>query len=173
MRNILFFLLIVFNLACNESKTRHVKIINDTTVKSKTEWKISIYVSGASWDPAFRVNVENPQDSITVDKYLFIEDSISHIMRQKIVKRFAYRILQLDKDSIYSMTMKSFFNLKLPEKYIGKVLDGPSLSIEIEQNGVRLKSSFYNLTDIKNASPEIATLINFMNDRLLKDMKIY
>ncbi len=169
MKNIiiLFFIIALF-VSCKNSKDKEIN-----KPKKNTIWSVNIDIWGAPWDDAFYVEINNTRDSVSVKQLISVDDTIKNITTHKVKKITSFRITESQKDSIYNITKRFFDCLHFPESEEGRVMDGPKLSIELYKNNVALQCKFYNLTDIKKASPEIAELIEFINSKLKKEDHIY
>lgn len=166
MRKTIYFILLIVIGSCIKPKPSETK----TQILS---WEIGVDVWGAPWDPEFEVYFSSSSDSMIVEKYREVDDSIRKSMIPKLINRTAIPISKTDKDSAYFYARKIFKDFEFPSSDPGEWLDGPCISVELQQYNTKLKCSFYKIDDIKNASVQVARLVNLINNKLEKDDRIY
>jgi hypothetical protein len=166
MKKVIYLLLLIVIGSCIRQKP------NETN-KEILSWKIGVDVWGAPWDPDFEVYFSSSSDSMIVEEYQEVDDTIRNITIPKLVNRNALPISKIDKDSVYFCTKKIFKDFEFPTSDPGECLDGPCISVELQQYNTKLKCTYYQIDDIKNASVQVARLVNLINNKLEKEDKIY
>jgi hypothetical protein len=166
MKKVLFFLLLALLISCTRTKTKEIKTKNPS-------WLIEIESWGAPWTPSFTVHFSSASDSMIVVEYKKVNDTVRNIMIPVINKRKALIISKSEKDSAYSYTRKIFKDFEFSTNDSGEVMDGTSISVELQQNNTKLECSFYKIDDIYKASEHVSKLVNLINSKLKKEDRIF
>jgi hypothetical protein len=166
MKKLIIILSLILSILSCKPKT-----IEKEPEKQKIEWNIIIDTYGF-FGPSFRVFFESKTDSMIVNKWNYVLDTISNERNAELEKRIAILIPKKDKDSIYNITRRIFKNFEFPTT-LNRVLDGSNISIQLKQNNTVLQCVYSNLNKIESPSFDVAKLVCTINNKLKEEEKIY